>query len=250
MRAQLACALACCVGCFDKEPTLTLAELPDLIVHVDAAEAPWTSADPPRESHVEIRVLVFHDYDKRTCPELEPSFAVTANGVPLAEIELGGFDDNDNCDAPMARATFVQSADLGEDVDVVVSDHTRTVHASFPGLLSRSSISVAEPIGALAQAAKVRLIWAPEDLADARGDGVDTRFTQLAPPYAEMKMSSGYALVDGNEIRLSVPETLTWTGPTQLAISNIQLPYEAVACNILACGAERRAAAAVTVDLQ
>ncbi|HEY5923928.1 MAG TPA: hypothetical protein VIV11_19750 [Kofleriaceae bacterium] len=238
--------VACMFGCSGR--VVTLAELPKLRLSVLAYDRQWARFDPLGPPRAAVSVYFF--VDERDCPSLDPSLTVTANGVALDEIKLGGEDDTGYCEAPFAMTEILRTPELGPALDVVIADASTTITMQFTDLLSTSTVSVIDPIGALAPAAKVRMQWGPEDLTTTRADSIEATFAQLAEPFEHHTLNDGNALVEANEIRLSVPEEVSWSGPTQLILQGIQLPYVTVDCvGALSCGGSRDAAAETVVEI-
>ena len=238
--------VACAFGCSGR--VATLAELPKLRLIVNASDRQWARFDPLSPARAGISVYFF--VDERDCPSLDPSLRVTANGIALDDIKLGGEDDTGYCEAPIATAEILRTPDFGPALDVVVADTSTTITMQFADLLATSMVTVIDPVGALAPAAKVRVMWAPEDLATTGADSVDATFAQRAEPHTDHTLNSGNALIEGNEIRFSVPEEVTWSGPTQLILYGIHMPYVTVSCvGAVSCGGSRTAAADTVVDI-
>jgi len=247
----LAVAVLVCVGCGDSQPIVTLAELgPDTRLQIVVIDHPWPGRNLPVESSIVVGVTLMTT--REDCPRLAGPVAGMANGMVL-EIEPGGWPEVGlSCDSPRAVTHQKRPADLGLDLMIEISDDSTTFRASLPNLLRDYTLTVVEPADeVLLASGKVRTLWGPDPLVDPRTTGVAASFASLEDPYLVSEVMRDSVLVEGNEIRFSVPEGAGWHTSTQLAIEGMDLPSvpaaECVGAN--SCDGRRIAAAVTIVQL-
>jgi hypothetical protein len=247
----VAVALVTCVACGDSQPSVTLAEVAgDARVDVVVIDYPWQGGALPVESSITIGVTL--RLAQEDCPRLTGPVTAKANDMVL-EVEPGGWPDvGISCEAPRAVTHQTRPAAFGSDLVVVISDGTTTVRASMPDILRDYTVTIVEPPDAVLHASeKVRALWGPDPLVDARTESVAASLISLEYPTLTSEIASDSVIVAGNEIRFSVPETAGWHTASQLSIEGMELPEVPAAECVGAsdCTVRRHASAVTTVQL-
>jgi hypothetical protein len=241
--ARAALLIVTALGCSD--PTARLGQLPDRQVHVEVTEELRAGYS---DNWVVFDVSVSHSDED--CPRLEDNVSVTANDNPLW-LEPGGHDDTGACTFPHASAAVPRSNAGASDVTVEIRDRTLTIYVIVPRLHGYSWLELVEPFGGLAAGDRVYVKWAAETVSTRDAAHAEAAVVMLDPPFAEVRLPSGAVAVDGDQLGLNIPETATWSGPTELQIDHVKFPKSVVQCiGAGACTAARNASAATTIDLK
>lgn len=216
--------LGACAAC-NSEPTATLAELGEIGVSISMFE----SVTEAQTIELGFSIHIFND--RSDCPSLIGTLALGVNDQPLAlsTFDPGG-DDTSICYGPRATA-YARRADIpGPELVITIDDGSTTIRAATTDLRPIQTVTVIEPAdGVFVPAAKVRLQWGPDDLAVADTDSLRLLFTD---ENGTDRVYPGDVLADGNEIRFSMPEDSSGTGPASLTVDGARWPgFHASSCD-------------------